>query len=93
MTGLSRLIYQIDLVDCKLHRIVWRTRLLRSIYFNRLLPNRRSFMKAFVSAVFQAVNRVLEPIGLRLMRTNAPVRNFALFFKHLKSLGLRGEAP
>ena len=44
-------------------------------------------MKAFVSAVFQAINRVLEPIGLRLMRTNAPVRNFALFFKHLKSLG------
>ena len=44
-------------------------------------------MKAFVSAVFQAVNRVLEIIGLRLMRTNAPVRNFSLFFKHLKSLG------
>ena len=44
-------------------------------------------MKAFVSAAFQAINRVLEPIGLRLMRTNAPVRNFALFFKHLKSLG------
>ena len=44
-------------------------------------------MKAFVSAVFLAVNRVLEIIGLRLLRTNAPVRNFALFFKHLKSLG------
>jgi FkbM family methyltransferase len=44
-------------------------------------------MKAFVSAVFQAVNRVLEALGLRLLRTNAPVRNFALFFKHLKSLG------
>lgn len=44
-------------------------------------------MKAFVSAVFQAINRALEPIGLRLMRTNAPVRNFGLFFKHLKSLG------
>ncbi|MGC7990937.1 hypothetical protein ACP3WY_25095, partial [Salmonella enterica] len=35
----------------------------------------------------QAINNVLEPIGLRLMRTNAPVRNFGLFFKHLKSLG------
>ena len=46
-------------------------------------------MKAFVSAVFQAMNRCLETIGLRLMRTNAPVRNFALFFKHLKSLGSR----
>ena len=44
-------------------------------------------MKAFVSAAFQAINNVLEPIGLRLMRTNAPVRNFGLFFKHLKSLG------
>lgn len=44
-------------------------------------------MKAFVSAVFQAINRILEPIGFRLMRTNAPVRNFSLFFKHLKSLG------
>ncbi len=44
-------------------------------------------MKAFVSAAFQAVNRALEPVGLRLMRTNAPVRDFRLFFKHLKSLG------
>ncbi len=44
-------------------------------------------MKAFVSAVFQAINRVLEIFGLRLLRTNAPVRNFGLFFKHLKSLG------
>ena len=44
-------------------------------------------MKAFISAVFRAVNGVLEIIGLRLMRTNAPVRNFSLFFKHLKSLG------
>jgi FkbM family methyltransferase len=44
-------------------------------------------MKAFVTAVFQAINDVLEIIGLRLMRTNAPVRNFGLFFKHLKSLG------
>ena len=44
-------------------------------------------MRVFVSAVFQAVNRVLETIGLRLLRTNAPVRNFALFFKHLKLLG------
>ena len=44
-------------------------------------------MKALVSAVFQAVNGVLEIIGLRLLRTNAPVRNFGLFFKHLKSLG------
>jgi FkbM family methyltransferase len=44
-------------------------------------------MKAFVSAVFRAINDVLEMIGLRLMRTNAPVRSFGLFFKHLKSLG------
>jgi len=44
-------------------------------------------MKAIVSAVFQAVNVCLETIGLRLLRTNAPVRNFGLFFKHLKSLG------
>lgn len=44
-------------------------------------------MRAFVSAVFQAINRALETVGLRLMRTNAPVRNFRLFFKHLKSLG------
>ncbi|WP_448030793.1 FkbM family methyltransferase [Bradyrhizobium liaoningense] len=44
-------------------------------------------MKAFVSAAFQAANRALEPIGLRLMRTNAPVRDFRLFFKHLRSLG------
>lgn len=44
-------------------------------------------MKAFVSAVFQALNSVLELIGLRLIRTNAPVRNFRLFFQHLKSLG------
>ncbi|QPF82962.1 FkbM family methyltransferase [Bradyrhizobium genosp. L] len=44
-------------------------------------------MKAFVSAVFQAINRVLELIGLRLMRTSAPVRNFRLFFQHLRSLG------
>ncbi|VIO77498.1 FkbM family methyltransferase [Bradyrhizobium ivorense] len=43
-------------------------------------------MKASLSAVFQAVNLVLEPFGLRLMRTDAPVRNFGLFFKHLKSL-------
>src|SRR5260370_17284590 len=44
-------------------------------------------MKALVSAMFRAVNGVLEIIGLRLLRTNAPVRNFGLFFKHLKSLG------
>ncbi|MBR0826182.1 FkbM family methyltransferase [Bradyrhizobium manausense] len=44
-------------------------------------------MREFISAAYQVINRVLEPIGLRLMRTNAPVRNFALFFKHLKSLG------
>jgi len=44
-------------------------------------------MKAFVSAVFRALNGVLEIIGLRLLRTNAPVRDFSLFFKHLKSLG------
>jgi FkbM family methyltransferase len=44
-------------------------------------------MKALVSAVFQAVNGVLALVGLRLLRTNAPVRNFSLFFKHLKSLG------
>lgn len=44
-------------------------------------------MKAFVSAVFRCINHALEIFGLRLMRTNAPVRNFGLFFKHLKSLG------
>jgi FkbM family methyltransferase len=44
-------------------------------------------MKAFISAGFRYVNNVLEIFGLRLMRTNAPVRNFGLFFKHLKSLG------
>lgn len=44
-------------------------------------------MKAFVSAAFRAVNRVLDLIGLRLLRTNAPVRDFRLFFKHLKSIG------
>jgi FkbM family methyltransferase len=44
-------------------------------------------MKAFVSAVFRCINRALAMLGLRLLRTNAPVRNFALFFKHLKSLG------
>ncbi|UVO31807.1 FkbM family methyltransferase [Bradyrhizobium arachidis] len=43
-------------------------------------------MKASISSVFQAINLLLEPIGLRLMRTDAPVRNFGLFFKHLKSL-------
>jgi FkbM family methyltransferase len=45
-------------------------------------------MRAFISAVFQGINRLLEIFGLRLLRTNAPVRNFGLFFKHLKSLGL-----
>jgi FkbM family methyltransferase len=45
-----------------------------------------SFM-AFVSTIFEAVNRTLEIFGLRLLQTNAPVRNFSLFFKHLKSLG------
>ena len=44
-------------------------------------------MKAFVSTVFQGINRALEIFGLRLLRTNAPVRNFGLFFKHIKSLG------
>jgi len=44
-------------------------------------------MKAFVSTVFRGINRVLEIFGLRLLRTNAPVRSFGLFFKHLKSLG------
>lgn len=44
-------------------------------------------MKSLVSTAFQAINGVLEIIGLRLLRTNAPVRNFSLFFKHLKSLG------
>src|ERR1700733_4468776 len=44
-------------------------------------------MKAFVSAGFRCINRVLEVVGLRLLRTNAPVRSFGLFFKHLKSLG------
>jgi FkbM family methyltransferase len=45
-------------------------------------------MRAFISAVFQGVNHVLEIFGLRLLRTNAPVRDFGLFFKHLKSLGV-----
>jgi FkbM family methyltransferase len=44
-------------------------------------------MKTFVSAVFRCINRALEIAGLRLLRTNAPARNFGLFFKHLKSLG------
>ena len=44
-------------------------------------------MRAFISTVFQGINHVLEIFGLRLLRTNAPVRNFGLFFKHLKSLG------
>ena len=44
-------------------------------------------MKAFVSAGFRCINRVLEVFGLRLLRTNAPPRNFDLFFKHLKALG------
>lgn len=44
-------------------------------------------MKAFVSAGFRYVNNVLEIFGLRLLLTNAPARNFGLFFKHLKSLG------
>src|SRR5215472_12019378 len=44
-------------------------------------------MKTFVSAVFGGINLLLEMLGLRLLRTNAPVRNFRLFFKHLKSLG------
>jgi FkbM family methyltransferase len=43
-------------------------------------------MKAFISAGFRYINLVLEIFGLRLMRTNAPVRSFGLFFKHLKSL-------
>src|SRR6201996_2394218 len=45
------------------------------------------FMRAFVSAAFQNINRVLEIFGLRLLRANAPVRSFGLFFNHLKSLG------
>jgi len=44
-------------------------------------------MKAFVSAGFRYINRALELFGLRLLRTNAPPRNFDLFFKHLKALG------
>jgi FkbM family methyltransferase len=44
-------------------------------------------MKTFVSAAFLGINRLLEMFGLRLLRTNAPVRNFRLFFNHLKSLG------
>ena len=44
-------------------------------------------MRAFISTVFQGINHVLEIFGLRLLRTNAPVRSFGLFFKHLKSLG------
>lgn len=44
-------------------------------------------MKAFVSAIFRAVNRGLRLIGVRLIRVNSPVRDFSLFFKHLKSIG------
>src|SRR4030088_2420680 len=44
-------------------------------------------MKTVVSAVFRCVKHVLPIFGFRLLRTNAPARNFALFFKHLKSLG------
>ncbi len=43
--------------------------------------------EAFISNAFQGINRVLEIFGLRLLRTNAPVRSFGLFFEHLKSLG------
>jgi FkbM family methyltransferase len=49
------------------------------------------FMKAFLSAAFRYANLVLEIFGLRLMRTNAPVRSFGLFFKHLKSLGFEAR--
>jgi FkbM family methyltransferase len=47
----------------------------------------RIFMKALVSAVFRLINDVLEIVGLRLLRTNASVRDYGLFFKHLKLLG------
>jgi FkbM family methyltransferase len=47
----------------------------------------RHYMKALVSAVFHGLNRVIEPFGVRLLRTNAPTRSFSLFFKHIKSLG------
>jgi FkbM family methyltransferase len=43
-------------------------------------------MKALVSAVFRLVNDALEVVGLRMLRTNASVRDYRLFFKHLKSL-------
>jgi hypothetical protein len=42
-------------------------------------------MKALISTGFRAINAVLGIVGLRLLRANAPVRNFPLFFKHLKS--------
>jgi FkbM family methyltransferase len=45
-------------------------------------------MKVLISTGFRAVNAVLGIFGLRLLRANAPVRNFSLFFKHLKSLGV-----
>jgi FkbM family methyltransferase len=48
-------------------------------------------MKAFLSAGFRCINHVLEIFGLRLMRTNTPVRSFGLFFKHLKSLGFEAR--
>lgn len=44
-----------------------------------------------VSVAFRLINQALETIGLRLLRTNAPVRNFGLFFKHLKSLGFEAQ--
>lgn len=45
-------------------------------------------MKALISTGFRAVNAALGIFGLRLLRANAPVRNFSLFFEHLKSLGV-----
>jgi FkbM family methyltransferase len=44
-------------------------------------------MKAIVSTLFHGINNVIEPFGVRLLRTNAPTRSFSLFFKHIKSLG------
>ncbi|WMT72558.1 FkbM family methyltransferase [Bradyrhizobium sp. Ash2021] len=48
-------------------------------------------MKRFVSTVYRGLNRLIEPFGVRLLRTNAPTRSFSLFFKHLKALGFEAR--
>jgi FkbM family methyltransferase len=43
-------------------------------------------MRKLLSTVFNAVNRIIAPFGVRLQRKHAPTRSFALFFEHLKRL-------